>query len=126
VGYSPTEGCVQKPAWSPDSQMVAFANMSEGCCDMQGADQIWVWDIERGEIRLLYQVDGETIDVNTIAWSPDGGSVAFLDGGVYYLIDADCEGGPGGCDESALTIIDRIPFEWLDTYYPQWRGATTP
>jgi WD40 repeat protein len=57
-------------AWSPDSQCVAAASGSE----IGGGDGVvWLWRLDGSKPLLLERHTG---DVNTLAWSPDGASVA--------------------------------------------------
>ncbi len=61
------------PAWSPDSQSLAYAST----CTAEHTDQpqIFLWSKKTGESRQLTHVTGSMDD---IAWSPDGRSIGFL------------------------------------------------
>jgi Tol biopolymer transport system component len=115
-------------AWSPDSQRLAWIG---GTCftDKPGiADRVWVINGDGTGARMIFQSRDPLFAHGMIAWSPDGKSVAvMLDNKVSYLINADCAGGPNGCDESSRTKMDAFPAHWQHTFYPQWaQAAGTP
>ena len=110
-----------KTAWSPDSQQIVWIGKS---ADNITPATIWVIDRDGKHRRLLYLLKLDmTKDMALITWSPDGKSVAVEDeSGKTYLIAADCQTGPKGCDASALGKLDAIPQHWLSDFYPQWAG----
>jgi dipeptidyl aminopeptidase/acylaminoacyl peptidase len=59
------------PAWSPDSQHLAFASKSEA----RGDAQLFVITVHDGEARQVCTMPN---GVNDICWSPDGSHIAFL------------------------------------------------
>jgi dipeptidyl aminopeptidase/acylaminoacyl peptidase len=67
------------PVWSPDSATLAFlatCTHKEGTPAAQDAQpEIYLWSLATGETRQLTHLKGE---LQQLAWSPDGKSIAFL------------------------------------------------
>ena len=58
------------PRFSPDGSQIAFIRPDE-----RGRKQLWVIPLDFGEARRVTGVEG---GVGDIAWSPDGGRIAFV------------------------------------------------
>ncbi len=63
------------PVWSPDSQTLAFTSSCTSKDDAPGQDQIFLYSRPTGEVRQLTHLKGL---FQQAAFSPDGGSIAFL------------------------------------------------
>ncbi|GEM_PF-5225120 len=112
--------CPQGIAWSPDSQRIAWLG---GNCRSQISDSLWVVNRDGSDVHLVFQSSDPLLAGGQIAWSPDGSSVAImLQNRAVYLIDADCNSKPSGCDDSSRTVLDKFPEHWKHSFYPQWAG----
>jgi len=112
--------CPQGIAWSPDSQRIAWLG---GDCPVDIIDGLWVVNRDGSDVRRIFQSSDPLLAREQVAWSPDGESVAImLQNGVVYLIDADCNSKPNGCDDSSRTAADKFPEHWKHNFYPQWAG----
>jgi len=113
--------CPWAIAWSPDSQRLAWIGGMGGATTT--STYVWVANSDGTNARIVfYSRDVELIA--PIAWNSSGDSVAVtLQDGKRYLIDAGCQGGATGCDESSRTEILDIPKDWLHNFYPQWISA---
>jgi TolB protein len=70
---TPQEGRAQMPAWSPDSQHLAFqANASSP----RGKSTIWVIDLRTGGAREVFPHSAAYLD-ETPSWFSDGNRLAF-------------------------------------------------
>ncbi len=106
-------------AWSPDSQRLAFLSSNED----QIPDSFWVINVDGSGLEMIYKPeDAKPLYDRSVAWSPDGKSVATLTNEGVFLVGADCNSLPSGCDENSRTKLDSFPTRWLPTYYPQWAG----
>ncbi|HZE89736.1 MAG TPA: S9 family peptidase, partial [Verrucomicrobiae bacterium] len=104
------------PTWSPDSRFIAFTSTRGG------SSQIWSIAIDGGEATPIATLP---IDVDNLAWSPDGGRLAFT-ADVY----PDCP--DLGCtakrdDEKAASPVKARTFTHLmirhwDTWFDGKRG----
>jgi dipeptidyl aminopeptidase/acylaminoacyl peptidase len=63
------------PKWSPDGEWLAFVSDCTAKTDKPGQDQVFVWSKKTGEAKELTHVTG---GIDSLAWSPDGKSIAFL------------------------------------------------
>jgi dipeptidyl aminopeptidase/acylaminoacyl peptidase len=63
----------ENPRWSPDSQWLAFQSDRPHKPETAGGHQIWLIPAAGGE---AVQLTHETFDVRTLAWMPDGKSIA--------------------------------------------------
>jgi Tol biopolymer transport system component len=63
------------PVWSPDSRRIAFARLVYAASEYRSA--IDVVDADGSNLRHLTTRPGTYNDVGTIAWAPDGRSVAY-------------------------------------------------
>jgi Tol biopolymer transport system component len=112
----PESLCVEGPAWSPDSQYIAFQSP---CGD--SPTMVWIIRADGTDRRLVFENERVPLIMRRLAWSPDGSAIAVaLQTGADYLINVDCPTLPNGCDESSRTRIERIPEDWYPNYYPQW------
>jgi dipeptidyl aminopeptidase/acylaminoacyl peptidase len=68
-------GCSSSdPAWSPDSQWLAFTSTCYGTATTS-QEQILLWSKSTGEFKQLTHLKG---NLQQLAWSPDGKAIAFL------------------------------------------------
>ncbi|WP_035359754.1 S9 family peptidase [Edaphobacter aggregans] len=61
------------PAWAPNGESLAYASTCTP--EHNGQAQIFLWSKETGQSRQLTHLTGE---IDDIAWSPDGKTIAFL------------------------------------------------
>ncbi len=92
-------------AWSPDGTQIAFAsNHAEDRWRLPGAD-VYVMPIQEGKAGELRCLTDGTLSSGSLAWSPDGKTIAFLAatklrsaGHVYlYTIAADADKASATC-----------------------------
>lgn len=75
------------PAWSPDGRRLAFVRSS----DFQAASYN-LWTVEAdgsGATQLTFPAEHPNEQIFSPAWSPDGSTIAYLQGTALYLMDAD-------------------------------------
>jgi dipeptidyl aminopeptidase/acylaminoacyl peptidase len=66
---------VQYPRWSPDGRLLVFTGAAEeGSAQMR----LWLYDMERDEIRPLGDQDAEVASGQNVCWSEDGASVMLV------------------------------------------------
>jgi WD40 repeat protein len=110
--------CPWAIAWSPDSQRLAWIGGMGGAATT--STYVWVTNSDGSDAKIVFY-SPEVKLIAPIAWNPSGDSVAVtLQNGKRYLIDASCQGGATGCDESSRTEIIDIPKDWLHNFHPQW------
>ena len=92
------------PRFSPDGTQVAFVRPDE-----RGRKQLWVIPLDFGEARRVTGVEG---GVGDIAWSPDGGRIAFV---------SDVKPEEGAASEAGpeVKVVRRIRYR-IDA--GGWRG----
>ncbi|MBN1810232.1 MAG: protein kinase [Anaerolineae bacterium] len=106
--------CIEHPTWSPDGHRIAFRSLTpvEGPGPYQH-DIYVINDDGSGLLKLASFMSEEPGWY--VAWSPDGGQVAFevwQDGlQEYYAVNSD-----GGEPEE----ITEIPQSWYPNFWPQW------
>jgi dipeptidyl aminopeptidase/acylaminoacyl peptidase len=82
------------PSWSPDGSTIAFSSKRDGDPDQNENWDIFLVDAKAGAaVRKLTTFEGADNDPGQqtpAAWSPDGKSIAYLQGGPpkYYFYDA--------------------------------------
>lgn len=78
------------PAWSPDSKSIAFLSKRGPEADRTSSWEVFVVEARPGAVaRQVTQDDGTIHNYdasNTIAWSPDGRLLAFIEGGPPRLL----------------------------------------
>jgi Tol biopolymer transport system component len=82
-----------QPRWSPDGTKVLYSRLNE-----TGLQDIWVTPAFPGTPRRLIQ------NAMTPSWSADGRSIAYSDGSVIWICDAD------GANPRAATKPDPTPL----------------
>lgn len=68
-----TEGTY--PAWSPDGQRMVFVRHEGKYGDW--TDTVYILDLGTGDITEVFTESAERIGLDGLAWSPDGGQLAF-------------------------------------------------
>ena len=83
---NPARDCA--PAWSPDSQRIAFSSNRGGRRFFISDYEIYVMDADGRNQRNL---TNNPADDYSPSWSPDGQRIAFVTGVIYeiYVMDAD-------------------------------------
>jgi hypothetical protein len=110
--------CTEIPAWSPDSQHIAFLYFEDGL-----ARGIWIVNADGSNPHRVYAFEGEQPDRGGISWSPDGQQILAWywergsDEEHRVLVNADGSGVAGR--------IDGVPYWWGSGYWPRW-GASQP
>ncbi len=120
------ESCAKEPAWSPDGRRLAFlsdgsasaaarrSNSSRGSgkkaagaaeVPMEGCGQLqlWVADLAGGRVAELTHLEGQ---ITAPAWSPDGGSLAFL-----HIAGRTEEAGPTHAVPRDRGVVGETPEE---------------
>ncbi|PYP93495.1 MAG: peptidase S9 family protein [Gemmatimonadetes bacterium] len=109
------------PAWSPDGKSLAFVSKRRPDFDRDANWDVYVMDATPGATpRQLTTFEGPDNDPETEsrpAWSPDGRSIAYLQGGplklIYYavqqlaVVPAAGGGGGGGAPRILTAGLDR-------------------
>jgi len=68
------------PVWSPDGKRIAFTSNHDADWEREEHTQIFVIDVRPGAVaRALTQASDEA-EGGRVAWSPDGRTIAFLEG----------------------------------------------
>src|ERR1700761_2502997 len=74
TGSGATDCSSSDPKWSPDGESLAFVSSCTAKTDQQGQDQVFLWSKSTGEAKQLTHLTG---NIDSLAWSPDGKSIAF-------------------------------------------------
>jgi dipeptidyl aminopeptidase/acylaminoacyl peptidase len=71
-----TADCASEaPVWSPDGAALAFTSTCTPKPEKPGQEQIFLWNKSTGTVKELTHLTG---NIDSLAWSPDGKSIAFL------------------------------------------------
>lgn len=79
------------PAWSPDARQIVFSrgdSQSPNPCSGQNPNRLWVVNADGNGLRRLTSTGGCDTHVEA-AWSPDGTRIAYSDGLVIRVVNAD-------------------------------------
>lgn len=110
------ETCVDKIAWSPDSQKIAWIG---GRC-LKGDwlfNNVWVMDSDGSNVTRLFE--GES-NLNQLAWSLDTKYIlAEFDNGEIVTLNPLCVDATQ-CNVTPELYLEPFPEHWLNTFYPQW------
>ncbi len=69
-------GCgSSSPVWSPNGESLAFQSTCTAGEQNSSQDQIFIWSKKTGQSKQLTHLTG---DIDSLAWSPDGKTIAFL------------------------------------------------
>jgi dipeptidyl aminopeptidase/acylaminoacyl peptidase len=85
------------PAWSPDSQTLAFTSTCTGKEEKPGHEQLFLWSRTTGEVKQLTHLTGS---IDQAAWSPDGKFIAFL-----FVENATRQATPLAAEDPAVGVI---------------------
>ncbi len=111
-----TVGCSFKPQWSPAGERFVVSVLPRGC--------EWIFPMPREIIVASSEGEDRRVIATTnhklggcqdfaVAFSPDGGQVAYIDGDCRtYLVTTDGSG--------KTEPIDEFPWEWTSLFHPQW------
>ncbi|MBM4422138.1 MAG: hypothetical protein FJ030_01955 [Chloroflexi bacterium] len=116
--------CSPMFAWSPDSQWIAmlFSVRDPTTEVVDSPTSVWIISRDGRNWRRVFNSEYTLVN-NVIAWSPDGRTIAVqTEASTAYLIEADCNEKPNGCDASSRTVIADIPKDWFSNFSPQWAG----
>jgi len=69
----PAAGAPRQPAWSADGRRIAFERISGSTCRIVAVDAIG----SEGSEQVLGECDALSDQMTALAWSPDGGTIAF-------------------------------------------------
>ncbi|WP_158943902.1 S9 family peptidase [Granulicella sp. S190] len=75
TGSGATDCSSSDPKWSLDGESLAFVSSCTAKTDQPGQDQVFLYSKTTGESKQLTHLTG---GIDSLAWSPDGKSVAFL------------------------------------------------
>ncbi|MBB5319167.1 S9 family peptidase [Tunturibacter empetritectus] len=75
TGSGATNCSSSDPKWSPDGESLAFVSDCTAKTDQPGQDQVFLWSTTTGESKQLTHLTG---NIDSLALSPDGKSIAFL------------------------------------------------
>jgi TolB protein len=100
-------GCGQEwsHAWSPDGRKIALAGSFPPNGIGSARTEIRIMSADGSAQRRLARRIGGGPGVGSLAWSPDGSTIAFVRGGVY-VVNAD------GSQERRLTRIGASSLAW--------------
>ncbi len=112
------ERCTMAPQWSPDSEWIVFSLTPAEEWRFPMTREVWVISRDGAIITPVASISHPSQECfqDTVAFSLDGGQVAYFDADCRpMIVNADGRG-------QAMPLTD-FPYWWTSSVYPQWGGA---